>query len=82
MNKNQLADILKYCSPKVLYVITWNNLFKKLFCPFKVRVLNPVGGLKKGEIVWVEEIKVTPELKTIYVIRGQAYYYHHFDIIG
>jgi hypothetical protein len=81
MNKKQLAEILKYCNPKVLYVVTWYNLFKKLFCPFQVIVLNPVGELKKGEIVWVEEIKVTTELKTIYVINGKAYYYHHFDII-
>jgi hypothetical protein len=81
INKNQLAEILKYCSPKVLYVVTCNNLLKKLFCPFKVRVLNPVGQLRRGEIVWVEEIKVTQELKTIYVINGQAYYYHHFDIL-
>ncbi|HNP31798.1 MAG TPA: hypothetical protein PKN96_00745 [Flavobacterium sp.] len=81
MNKKQLAEILKYCSPKILYIVTWNNLLKKLFCPFKVRVLNPVGELREGEIVWVEEIKVTPELKTIFVIKGQAYYYYHFDII-
>lgn len=81
MNKNQLAEILKYCSPKVLYVITWNNLLKKIFCPFRVRVLNPVGGLRKGEIFLVDEVKVTMELKTIYIINGNAYYYYHFDII-
>ncbi|MBA4155648.1 MAG: hypothetical protein C0512_15025 [Flavobacterium sp.] len=65
-----------------MYVVTWNNLFKRLFCPFKVRVLNPVGELRVGEIVFVDEIKVTPELKTIYVINGKAYYYFHFDIIA
>jgi hypothetical protein len=81
INKNQLAEILKYCSPRVLYVVTYNNLLKKLFCPFKVRVLNPVGQLRRDEILWVEEIKVTQELKTIYVINGQAYYYYHFDIL-
>ncbi|MFN4026247.1 MAG: hypothetical protein ACK4IZ_02240 [Flavobacterium sp.] len=81
MNKNQLAEILKYCSPKVLYIVTWNNLFKKLFCPFKVRVLNPVGELRLGEIVFVDEIKVTTELKTVFVIKGKAYYYYHFEII-
>ncbi len=81
MNKNQLAEILKYCSPKVLYVVTWNNLLKTILCPFKVRVLNPVGELRKGEIVFVDEIKVTIELKTIFIIKGKAYYYYHFDII-
>lgn len=81
MNKNQLAEILKYCSPKVLYVVTFNNLLKRLLCPFPVRVLNPVGELRKGEIFFVDEVKVTMELKTIFIIKGNAYYYYHFDII-
>ncbi len=81
MNKNQLAEILKYCTPKVIYVVTWNNLLKRILCPFKVRVLNPVGELKMGEIFLVDEVKVTMELKTIFIINGNAYYFHHFDII-
>lgn len=81
MNKKQLAEILKYCSPKVIYVVTWNNLLKRILCPFEVRVLNPVGELKMGEIVWVDEVKVTMELKTIFIVKGNAYYYYHFDII-
>jgi hypothetical protein len=81
MNKNQLANLLKNCSPKVIYVITWNNILKKIFCPFQVIVLSDVGELLKDQIVWVELVKVTPELKTIYIINGSAYFYYHFDII-
>lgn len=81
MNKKQLADILKYSSPRTLYIVTWNNLLKELFCPFRVKVLHQVGELKKGQIVFVDEIKVTTELKTIFVIKGKAYYYYHFDIL-
>jgi hypothetical protein len=81
MNKNQLAELLKHCSPMVIYVITWNNLLKKVFCPFQVQVLNDVGELYKGQVVWVEQVKVTPEIKTVFIINGNAYYYYHFDII-
>ncbi|HSD08866.1 hypothetical protein [Flavobacterium sp.] len=81
MNKNQLAEQLKYCSPNIIYVVTWNNLLKKVFCPFRVQTRNDIGEYYKGEIVWVEQVKVTPELKTIFVINGDAYYYYHFDII-
>lgn len=81
MNKRILAELLKYCSPKVLYVVTWNNLLKKLFCPFKVKVLNDIGNLKKGQMVEVDEIKVTEEFKTVFMINGKGYYYHHFDIL-
>ena len=81
MNEKELAELLQYSSPKELYVITWYNLLKILFCPFKVKVLQAVDYLKKGQIVWVDEIKVTLELKTVYIIKGKAYYYFHFDII-
>lgn len=81
MNKKLLAELLKYSNPKELYVVTWNNLLKLLFCPFKVYVNHDIGYLKQGQIVWVDEVKVTMELKTVYIIKGQSYYYHHFDII-
>lgn len=81
MNKNQLAEMLKYSSSNVIYVITWNNILKKVFCPFKVRVKNDIGELFRNQIAWVEAVKVTHELKTIYIINGDAYYYYHFDII-
>ena len=81
MTKKELVELLKYSSPKEIYVITWNNILKRLFCPFRVKVLQEIGTLKKGQIVLVQEIKVTFELKTVFIINNQAYYYYHFDII-
>lgn len=81
MNKQDLAEQLKYSSSEWLYIVTWNNLLKQLFCPFRVVVLKPVGSLSEGQIVWVEQVKVTMELKTVFVVDGSAYYYYHFDIL-
>ena len=81
MTKKDLAELLKYSSPLEIYVITWNNILKRLFCPFRVKVLQDIGALKKGQTVLVQEIKVTFELKTVYIINNEAYYYHHFDIL-
>ena len=81
MTKKDLSDQLKYSSPKELWVITWNNILKRIFCPFKVRVLQDVGLLKREQIVLVSEVKVTTELKTVYMINGLAYYYYHFDVL-
>jgi len=81
MDKQDLAEQLKYSSSKWLYVVTWNNLLKQLFCPFRVVVLKSVGSLSKGQIVSVEAVKVTMELKTVFVIDGSAYYYYYFDIL-
>ena len=74
MNEKELAELLKYSNPKELYVITWNNLLKQLFCPFKVSLFDDVGDFMKGQIVWVEEVKVTMELKTVYKIKGQFFF--------
>ena len=80
MTKKELVELLKYSSPKEIYVITWNNILKRMFCPFRVKVLQDIGALKKGQTVLVQEIKVTLELKTVYIINNEAYYYFHFTI--
>jgi hypothetical protein len=81
MEDKHLAELLRDSSPKALWIITYNNLLKILFCPFSVLVLTDIGTLKKGQKVWVEEIKVTKELKTVYIIKGKAYYYYYFEIL-
>jgi len=81
MDEEQLAELLKYSSPKELYIVAWNDLLKVLFCPFKVRALCTIGSLQEGMLVWVEEVKITRELVTVYVIKDKAYYYYHFEII-
>ena len=81
MDKNELADQLKYSSSEWLYVVTWNNILKKIVCPFTVLVLTDIGPLKKGQIVWVQQVKVTMDLKTVYKINSQFFYYNHFNII-
>jgi hypothetical protein len=81
MTKKEMAELLKYSSPREIYVITYNNILKRLFCPFRVKVLQDIGALKRGQIVLVNEVKVTLELKTVFMINGQAYYYYHFDIL-
>jgi hypothetical protein len=81
MNKNELGEQLKYSSSAWIYVVTWNNLLTQLFCPFKAHVIGKIGTLSKGQIVRVEQVKVTIDLKTVFVIDGSAYYYYHFDIL-
>ncbi|HEY9184320.1 MAG TPA: hypothetical protein VIM94_03240 [Salegentibacter sp.] len=81
MNEEQLAEILKYSSPNTLYIVTWNNLLKLLFCPFEVVVKHPIGDLNEGEKVLVEAVKVTAEIKTVFIVKGRAYFYYHFEIV-
>lgn len=82
MTKKQLESILKYSSPKEIYIITWNNTLKLLICPFEVIVLNEIGELHKNQIAVIEEIKITIDIKTVFIIKSKAYYYYHFEILG
>jgi len=81
MDYEKLSEILRFSTPKSLLIVTWNNLLKELFCPFEVKVLKAVDNLKEGDRLWVQEIKVTTELKTVYIINDTAYYYYYFDIM-
>lgn len=81
MNKQDLAELLKYSSSEWIYVVTWNNVLKQLFTPFRVAVLSPIGLLAKGQIVWVEEVKITSNLCTVFIVEGSAYYYYYFNIL-
>jgi len=81
MMDKDLAEQLEHSSSEWVYIVTWNNLLKQLFTPFEVEVIRSVGELEIGQIVWVSQVKVTPQLKTVYIIEGKAYYFFHFDII-
>jgi hypothetical protein len=81
MSEQELSEILKYSSPTAILVVTWNNVLKQLFCPFKVVVKNHIGELQKGKEVWVESVKVTVKLTTVFIVDGRAYYFYHFEIL-
>ena len=81
MDKQDLAEQLKHSSSNCILIVTWNNQLKQLFTPFKVFVLNTIGSLSKGEVVWVDEVKVTEKLIIVFIIDGSAHYFYHFDIL-
>jgi len=79
MDENELANQLMYSSPFEIFIVTWDNKLIKLICPFPVIAKHSVGLLKKNERVLVSEVKVTPELISIFIIENFAYYYYYFD---
>lgn len=81
MNKRELAKLLKYSHPKQLYVVDWKDALRLLNCPFKVVVKDDIGELVKGELVEVDEVKITTELITVFIVQNQAYYFWHFEIL-
>ena len=81
MSNEQLIELLKYCSPHIIYVVNGQNRIIKLHTPFKLKVLQEVGVLRKNQRVYCEELKITNEGRIVFCIDGKNYFTHHFDIL-
>ncbi len=81
MNAKQLLKVLKYSSPRIIYVVNFENKLKALRCPFKVRVLKSVHNLQQGQVLHVVRVWNTDKLDTVFEINGEYYQYHYFDFI-
>ena len=80
-SKDYIAELMKYCDPFSLLVIGKAGQLIRIYCPFHVLVVYPVGALEKGDVVMVEAVKVTIELKDVYIVQGRAYYIIHFRLL-
>lgn len=81
MNKRELAELFKFCSPFSILVVTYYNKLIELNCPFTVMVMNDIGNLRIGDVVTVESVKLATNGKTVFVIEDKSYYHSHFDIL-
>ncbi len=74
-------ELLKYASPKSIWVVNYENKLMELECPFNVKCINDIGFLKTGEIYQVSYIKLSTDFKIVYLIEGKLYFYYHFTIL-
>ena len=81
MKRSNYSSLLKYCSPKVIYVVNRDKRLEKKICPFPVKALKPIGEIQLNEVVNVDYIKITPNLITVFIINSKAYYFYHFEIL-
>ncbi len=81
MNDKQMAKLLKYASPYSILVVTYHDKVMELKCPFRVELKHDIGDLIKGEIVIVDLVKMSTNLKTVFIVDNEAYYFYHFNIL-
>jgi hypothetical protein len=81
MSNKELIELLKYCSPHIIYVVNGQNRIIKLNTPFKLRVLQDIGSLHKNQLVLCTELKITNEGRIVFCIDGKNYHTYHFDIL-
>jgi hypothetical protein len=81
MSKEEyLKELLKWVSSDSLLVIDGLGNLRRIYCPFKVICLVNFPEITKGEKLSVDAIKLTVEVKEVYIIRGTAYYIAYFII--
>ena len=81
-SKQYLHEFSKYVDPRSILVIDPKGRLRRIYCPFPVIVLVKVYQFEKGDILTVETVKVTVELKDIFIIDGKAYFIKYFVIIA
>jgi hypothetical protein len=82
MSKEEyLKELLKWVSSDSILVIDRLGTLRRIYCPFKAVCLVTFPEIKQGEKVNVDAIKLTVEVKEVFVIRGTAYYIIYFTII-
>jgi hypothetical protein len=81
MSNKELIELLKHCSPDIIYIVNDENRIIKLHTPIKLLVLFDVGDYRKNQIVSCSELKITTEARIVFYIDGKNYHTYYFDIL-
>jgi hypothetical protein len=75
-----LKELLKWVSSDSLLVIDRSGNLRRLYCPFNVICLINFPVINKGDKVSVDAVKLTVEVREVYIIGGIAYHIAYFRI--
>ena len=75
-----LRELLKWVSSDSLLVMDGSGNLRRLYCPFKVICLINFPAINEGDKVSVDAIKLTVEVREVYIIEGIAYHIAYFRI--
>ena len=80
-NEKYVRELFKTVKTNSILIISGEGKLLRIYCPFKVEVIERLKDLKIGEVFWVEAVKMTLTLKDVYIIKGKAYYVWYFAIL-
>lgn len=80
-SKDYISELMKWVDPYSILVIDQYGQLRRIYCPFRVVVIIPVGELQSDNVVSVVAVKITLELKDVYIIGGKGYYFIYFKIL-
>ena len=81
MSNKELIELLKSCSPDIIYVVDEENRIIKLHTLIRLLVLYDIGEFQKNQIVTCKELKITTNARIVFYIDGKNYHTYYFDIL-
>ena len=81
MSNKDLIELLKSCSPNIIYVVNDKNRIIKLHTPIKLLVLADIGSFRKNQIVTCTELKITTHARIVFYMDDKNYHTYYFDIL-
>lgn len=81
MGSNLRDQINKFTSSNSILVHTKSKGLIRLYCPFSVEVIEAVDCHSIGQHLEVVSVKVSKDLKLVYVIGDKRYYHYYFHIL-
>ena len=80
-NRQYILELFKIVSPTSILVVDKNGKVRRLHCPFRVLAIVDVSpDISTGEFYLVDFVKMTLDLKEVFVIGGKGYYISYFRI--
>ena len=81
-NRDYILELFKIVSTKSILIIDRKGTLKRLHCPFKViAIVEMPPQIIVGTSYDVEAVKMTLELKEVYIIGDKGYFICYFQII-
>jgi hypothetical protein len=79
--RQYILNLFKIVSPRIILVVDQCGKVKRLHCPFRVMAIVDIPpDIAKGKYYMVDFVKMTLDLKEVYIISGKGYYIRYFKI--
>lgn len=80
-SREYIRELFRVVSIDSILVIDLRGKLHRIHCPFRAIVVIPVGVYDTGVVVLVEAVKMTEDLKDVYIVEGKAYYLVYFQVL-
>lgn len=81
-NREYILELFKIVSTTSILVVDRNGNLKRLHCPFRVvAIVELPPQITVGASYRVDAVKMTLELKEVYIIQNKGYFIWYFKIV-